>query len=63
MPTDNIAYYAAERALRTTIDQMDPETIRDRLCRASKLEGCEFNRILFHYFDIKESDWAEENAQ
>jgi predicted component of type VI protein secretion system len=56
MATDNTAYYAAERALRTIIDQMDPETIRDRLCRASEREGCEFNRILFHYFDICESD-------
>ena len=58
MATDNVAYYAAEETLRHRFEEIDSDELRRRLIQATKAEGCEFNRILFHYFDV-----AEESAQ
>ena len=58
MATDNTAYYAAEEALRAKIARMPVEETVSALHKASRLEGCEFNRILFRYFDV-----VEENTQ
>jgi hypothetical protein len=44
--------------LREKLLRMPDEDVRRTLSRASKAEGCEFNRILFRYFDV-----VEENTQ
>jgi hypothetical protein len=54
MPKTNVAYYAAEEALRAEFQNMNEETLRRRLCEISKVETCAINRLLFYYFGVKE---------